>query len=301
MARIKSNTNTENNIVNCLRPDKTIIVRFIKKQRGSISDPTSFLYGGLADTSTIRLVVPRLNSGVLRNPLTDAEKEFFEYTMGLPENAMSVYNRDNNYWTSGNPGCINSVTLSKVDTILNLGDAADYIRYKILLLNSDMVCPSIQELEDHPKPTYRFVIVDEVAEAAVIGNKANLKFECYTEYGKYKDNADVLRTIIRLMDGKKIASDTRIEHLQAMVARFIDEDPKRFKLIISDKLLETKAIIDKAVEKGIIANRNNLYYLREGSVPLCEDSEDPRYTTAAKYLASPQNQDLRDSIIAQID
>ena len=143
-------------------------------------------------------------------------------------------------------------------------------------------------------------MINEAQEAKSIGTKANLKYECYTAYGKYKDNADVLKCIIELMDNKKVNPDTKIEHLQSMVTRYIDEDTKRFKDVITDELLEYKALIKKGVEKGLISNRNNFFYMREDNTPLCEQYEEPRLSIAAKYLANPANQDLRDSLIAKL-
>ena len=284
--------------INCLR-DERVTVRLIKKKRGSVDDPRSPLYGGLADTSQVVFTVPRLRSGVLKNVLTDNEKAFIEHKLGLDEDTMSVHRRENNYWCTSTTGCINAVVLTKRDTVLNLNDVNDYIRYKILLANDDRICPSLQELEDHPKPTYMFVVINDVQEAKSVGTKANVKFECYMAYGKWKDNRDVLRCVIELMDGKKIAPDTKIEHLQSIVTRFIDDDTRRFKEVICDPLLEYKALIKVAVEKGLVSNRNNFYYLKEDGSQLCEEYEEPRLSTAAKYLANPANQDVRDSLIAQ--
>lgn len=282
--------------INVLRNER-VTVRFVYRKRGSISNPDSPLAGGLANTSTITFTVPRLRSGILKNPLTDVEKNFFENLMGLEKDAMSIYKRDFNYWSSATSGCINNVVLSKRDTILNLNDPNDYIKYKILLCNPDQICPSLQELEDNPKPTYMFVLVSDAAETKALSYKANLKFECYTSYGKYKDNRSILNCIIKLMTGRKPASDIRIELLQSMVTKSLEADTRRFLEITNDPLLEYKALIETAVDKGIIANRNNLYYLRENSMALCDDGKEPRLNTAAKYLANPANQDLRDNIM----
>lgn len=285
--------------INCLRNEK-VTVRLIKKQRGSVSDPRSPLAFGMAETAQYVVTVPRLRSGILKNVLTDAEMECIEGILKVAPGTLSVYKQENNYWCTSTPDCINKVILTKQDTVLDLSNVYDFIRYKILLANNDIICPSLQELEDRPKNTYRYVLINEAQEAKSVGSKANLKYECFMAYGKWKDNADVLRCIIELMDNKKMAPDTKIEHLQSMVTRYIDEDTKRFKDVITDELLEYKALIKKGVEKGLIANRNNFFYMREDNMPICEEYEEPRLSTAAKYLANPANQDLRDSLIAKL-
>lgn len=285
--------------INCLRNER-VVVRLIKKQRGSVSDPHSPLAFGMAETAQYIVTVPRLRSGILKNVLTDSEMECIENILKVAPGTLSVYKQTNNYWCTSTPDCINKVILTKQDTVLDLSNVYDYIRYKILLANTDIICPSLQDLEDNPKNTYRYVLINEAQEAKSIGTKANLKYECYTAYGKYKDNADVLKCIIELMDNKKVNPDTKIEHLQSMVTRYIDEDTKRFKDVITDELLEYKALIKKGVEKGLISNRNNFFYMREDNTPLCEQYEEPRLSIAAKYLANPANQDLRDSLIAKL-
>lgn len=290
--------NPEQNMINFLRNER-VIVRYIRKKRGSVEDTRSPLYGGLAETSENTYCVPRQRNGALMNPLTNDEKVFFEKFLGLPEDALSIYKRDNNYWSTGTPDCVNQVTLTKREVILNLNNPVDYFKWKILLLNKDSICPSLQELEDNPRATYRYVLINEAQEAKSVGNKANLKYECFITYGKYKDDASVLRCVIELMDGKKIAPDTKIEHLQSIVTKFIDSDTKRFLEVIKDEYLEYKALIKTCVDKGLIANRNNFYYLRENNMALANEYEEPRLTIAAKYLADPANQDLRDSLIAQ--
>lgn len=290
--------NREDGLINCLRNEK-VIVRLIRKKRGFVEDPRSPLYGGLADTSKVILSVPMLRNGVYKNILTNSEKDYLEYVMGLDKDALSIYRRKDNYWSTSTKGCINKVVLTKQDLTLDLSIVDDYIKYKILLANDDRVCPSLSDLEDKPKSTYMFVLVNDKQEAKSIGKKANLKYECYVGYGKYKDNNDVLRCIITLFDNKKVAPDTKLEHLQNMVTGFIESDPRRFLSIVNDELLEYKTLIKRCVEKGLINNRNNFYYVTEDGMKLCEEYEEPRLHNAAAFLAKPINTDLRNLLEAK--
>lgn len=286
-------------IVNCLRDEK-VTVRFIKKQRGSITDPRSPLYAGKADNAEDVFCVPMLSNGHFKNVLTDAEKDCIEEMLGLEPNAMSVYNTRNNYWSTATSGCINKVILTKRDLVLDLNNVSDYIKYKILLANNDTICPSIKDYEDRPKMTYRYMLISETQEAKAEGEKANLKYDCYMLYGRYKDNYDVLRCIVDLMENKRMAENTKPELIQKAVTRLIDEDPKRFKTIVGDDLIEYKSLIKKGVEKGVIALRAHEYYRREDNLPLCEDNERPLLNKAAAFLADPKNQDIRNDIMKKI-
>ena len=67
---------------------------------------------------------------------------------------MSMYKKENNFWSDAYPNGINSVTLHKQDNYFDLSNPVDYIKYKILLANKNLIAPSLQVLEDRPKATY---------------------------------------------------------------------------------------------------------------------------------------------------
>lgn len=278
-----------NEAFNPLRAEK-VIVRLIKKHRGFVSDSKSPFYGGLAPNSEIKLVVPRLRNGELKNVLTNNEKEFFEKTLGLPENALSVYKNENNYWVTSTPNCINSVRLTKRDSILDLSKPADYIRYKILLANEDIICPNMSEQNN--KNTYMFVLINDKQEATTLNKKVDMKLEVYTTFQKYSDNADKLRALCYLGDGKKTAKTTGIELLKAKMMDIIESNITRAASIFNDPLLDQKMLIYNAVEKGILAERNGIYYNKETGNPLCREYEVANLSTSASYLADVANQEL---------
>jgi len=66
-----------------------------------------------------------------------------------------------------------------------------------------------------------------------------------------------------------------------------------FLKIITDPLLNTKVLIKKSIEAGLIANRGNFLYLRSDNTPLCENNEEPTINIAAKFLNNPKRQDIK--------
>jgi hypothetical protein len=137
----QDSTSSKEDLINCLT-NKIVTVKYLPRQ-GSITDPKHVMYGGLAERSTITLTVPRLKSGTLKNVLTDAEKDYLEHILGLEVGALNVYNKLNNFWENTTEGGVSSVRLSKYDTRLDLSDPIDYIKYKILLANKDIVAPDL--------------------------------------------------------------------------------------------------------------------------------------------------------------
>lgn len=283
----------EETIVNCLRNER-IIVKHVPKESGIVRDPKHILYGGMAEGAVRWFTVPRLTSGMYVNVLTNSEKAYLEEIMGLEYNALSIYNKTDNYWDNI------QVRLTKQDNILNLADPDDFIKYKVLLANKDFIAPSLQDLEDHPKATYQFVIIHENEETNASKKKMNATMQAYMEFGKIQENADVLRLIIETIDGRPTSKNSKIEFLQEKVGKLIQADAKLFVKVATDPLLNTKVLIKKSIEGGLISNRGGMLYLKADGTPLCEDNEEPTLSIAAKYLNMPKHQELKFSLEAKL-
>lgn len=280
-------------IVNCLRNER-VIVKHVPKETGIVRDPKHILYGGMAEGAVRWLTVPRLTSGMYVNVLTNAEKACLEEVMGLEYNALSIYNKVDNFWDNY------QVRLTKQDNFLNLADPDDYIKYKVLLANKDLIAPSLQDLEDHPKATYQFVIIHENEESQASKKKMNATMQAYMEFGKIQENTDILRTIIETIDGRPTSKNSKVEFLQEKVGKLIQADAKLFVRVATDPLLSTKVLIKKAIEGGLISNRGGMLYLKADGTPLCGDNEEPTLNIAARFLNLPKNQDLKFSLEAKL-
>lgn len=286
-------------LINCLR-NQRIIVRYVPKLTGLVSDTRHVLYGGMAETATRTFVVPKLSSGIFVNVLTDDEKAFLEVAMGLEDNALSIYKKHDNFWSDANENGISKVVLTKQDNYLDLSNPEDYIRYKILLANKDYIAPSLQALQDTPKASYQYVIIADDEENKVERDKMSTVMRCYKEYGKVENDADILRLIIETMSGRALAVNTKLEYLQTEINKYIQSNSKTFIKIITDPLLPTKVLIRKAVDKGVISKRADYYYLKRDNTPLCNNGEEPILSIAAAYLNLARNQETKFYIEASI-
>lgn len=285
--------NNEENLVSCLRNTK-VTVRFIPSNNPLWNNGKKHvLSGGMSENSTRILVVPKLSSGIYVNILTNSEKAFLEEFMGLEHDDLSVYKKKDNFWDDANPEGINKVILSKRDIYLDLSNPVDYIKYKILLANKNLVAPSMQAYEDMPKATYKYVLLEEDAEVKQANTRTSIKMECYKEFGKIEDDVDTMRFIIEVMEKRPYASDTKIEFLKSKIDELITTNAKMFLTIAKDEMLPTKILIKKSVENGVIVMRGNQYYLRDGSLPLCGNNEEPTLNIAARFLNLPKNQSIK--------
>lgn len=288
-------------VPSCLRNERIKIVH-IDRPSALVQNPKHALYGGMGENTIRSYCVPMLSNGQLVNVLTNDEKAFLEEYAGLEYNALSIYNKDEeNFWKESNPNGISRVTLHKNDNYLDLSNWQDYIRYKILLANKDKIAPSYQAFEDYPKATYEFYIVSESEEEDNTSSRIKTSQRCWMEYGKIENDFDTLKHIVETMDGRTVSPNTKIGWLRSRVSEFIDSDAKVFLKIVTDPMLDTKVMINKAVQAGIISKRGTYYYMKEDNSPLCESGEEPVLNMAAKYLNSPKHQPVKLKIEALLN
>lgn len=299
MAKERVEEIEEKPLVNCLSKER-VIVRFIPRQKGNITNPKHILYGGMARDAVRGFVVPKLTSGVYVNVLTDDEKDFLENIMKLDKNALSVYKREDNFWSDANPQGAGRVLLHKGDNFFDLSDPMDYIRYKVLLANKDLIAPSIKHLEDYPKATYQFVCIREGEETKAAKTSMDIKMQCYKEFGKIEDDIDTLKLVVETLDGRPVSNNSKKEFLHTKIDELIVASPKNFHRVVTDKLLPVKVLIRKALKEGIIYKRGDFYYLRNGNTPLCEENEEPTINIAAKYLSSPKHQTIKFAVETEL-
>lgn len=292
-------SDNEDELINCLT-DETIIVRFIAKARGNITDPRHILYGNMAPKSKMKFPVPLLRSGFYADVLTKEEMKFLEWRLGLEPGALNVYKKKDNFWDDSNPQGIGKVELTKGDNYFYKSKPLDYIKLAILRKYEDIIAPSMQALQDKPKATYRFVMISESDSAKDANLRVTNKARAYKAFGKIEDDKEKLRVIIEIIDGRPTAANTKLEYLQGKIGDIIEANTKLFLNVVNDPYLDNKVLIKKAIEAGIIANRGNHLFYKKKNEPLCGNGEEPTFNVAAKFLSLPKNQELKFAIEAEL-
>ena len=261
-----------------------------------IANQKHILYGGMAENSVIILTVPVLSStGTYKNVLTKDEKKFLEEFMGLEYDALSIYKKKDNYWDNF------IVRLTKQGIVLDLSDPNDYVKYKVLKANNDIIADSLETLRDKPRPTYKFYMTVEDEETAIANDNMTAIMKCYKEFGKYESDYDTLKCVVELIEGKPLSSNIKLDAIKAKVNTLIQERTKEFLKTITDDYLSEIVLIKKALASGVIAKRGDYYYLASDNKPLCNNNENPVLSVAARYISLPKNQELRLLIEAKIN
>ena len=294
----------KNEVMNCLRNER-VIVRKLPKRTNLVKDSNHIMGDGMHENAFQTYCVPKLQkSNTFVNVLTNEEKDCLEEAMGLPKNALSIYRqpKEENYWSNANPNGLSSVTLRKRDNIFDLSKPTDYIAVKILLANKDKICPSMEEWAARPKETYEFVIIREGQESQVSQSNTDATINAVMKLGKIQDDKEVLKLVVETMMGKKYSDATTTEWLQTQALDLIKGTPKNARLflnILSDESLDNKVLIRKCISKGIIAQRGDFLYIKDGNQPMCSDGEEPTINVAAKWLGKPRNQEVLFSLQAK--
>lgn len=281
-------------LISCLR-NKRVIVRFVPKDTGLVTDPHHVLFGGMAMNAKRIYCVPRLQSGAYKTVLTQAEQDFLESYLGLERNDLSIYKKENNYWEG------KSVSLNKQDNYLDLSNPDDFIRYKILLANDEFIAPSISEMELHPLATYDFVIIENDDEEERGGSKMDVTRDCYIEFGKHETDLSFLKTLVEILEGRQLGDRVTINAMKNKCNSLIQANPKKFLKEIRDELLPMKILVRRGVSAGVLSMRGTYYYLRSDGSPLCGDNEQPTLNQAAYYISLAKNQGIRFAIEAALD
>lgn len=268
-------------------PEETITVKYIKRKKGMASNvgEDHVISGGMLSGSVKKFPAPLLKNGSIANVLTKDEKIYLEDVTGLD---LSVYGE---FWTN------HYVSLFKDDNKFDLSNPMDYISYKILLFCKDDVAHTWKER--NLKQTYQFVITSGEEEMTEKKVGFDNKKEAFKIYGKIEDDKEKLIGILTLLTNKPISQETSLKWLQTKVEEFIDTKPESFVTLIKDKSLETKLLINQALEKGVIVKNSNKYSTVDG-LDLCENSQIPTFENAVAYLDNVKHQDVRSLVEAKI-
>lgn len=269
-------------------PSERIFIRYVKRQSGFVTSKSHIAYGGKLEGASDELPAKQDRAGKYIDPLTREEHEGLEALMGVDPNYLSVHKPLNNFWDSM------KVRLTKEGVFLDLSNAYDFIKYKVLLTYDDYVSPSI--LNTNLKKSYRYEIVRGADENIKDKEEVDYNIQAYRWFGKIEDSREQLAGIIQVMTGRSVAT-TDHDWLIKEVGKIVKDKPRRFVEILSDTNYKDKLFIEKALSRKKVVKRKNLYYTEDG-IDICEEGEQPTLMNAIKFLKNIKNQDVKLAIEA---
>lgn len=216
-------------------------------------------------------------SGSIYTGLTPEDEKYFEKALGYEEGHLS---RTSDFW---NTFCVKvgSRTVLLDDSIPR---QAMIIKF---LSGHKRVATSLDKMDAGKD----YLLINREAEA-IEQNKVNkLRRDAIKEFDKL--SMDQMRKCLRILG---IKSDTLSNELvESTLFNMIDKNPKQFfNKWVDNKSKDTEFILETAIAKGIIRKDRTQYYY---GTELFADS----LADAVAYLDSKKNQDLKLSIINQIE
>ena len=287
----------EATVVKFSLPNEKVYVKPNINNAGWIKNPKHKAFF-MMDGAVKEFFAPLQRNGKIKNVLTDEEKDFLEDMLQMNTNDLSVYKKpEDNFWATF------SARVSKDVTELNLADPFDYIKYKLLLANTDLIAPNLKSVKN--KATYKFYI-EKPTETAMFKSqeldKESLAWEAYgmiaNDKGKMLDFLRVYGEINKTARAKahSVNKSSAIELVKSTVKPILAENKEVFYNILKDKNYETKLLLSKAVEKGFVERKGTTYTDKGSSKAFAES-----FQKGVDFLNNPENSDFRSLLETQIN
>lgn len=284
---------TEQVKVNFTLPDKKVMVVPVRRNGGWLPNnhEASFLF----KHSYVRLVLPRTQTGAYVDPLTQEEREYFESDnagLALKKGDLLIHKKENNFWKKY------KVKLDKNVLQLNLSDPEDYIKYKVLLANKDLIAPSSSE--KFAKGTYRFAIEEEGYQNDEKVKAAFNKKDAYKFFGKIDNSPTKMRDFINVYNirnkgNKTVPPNATSEFLIAEIEKIIEKDIVGFVALSKDATYEKQVLIFNALRAGAL-KRDGMTYKTPEDITLGDSMN-----SVINYFDAPENSEELIKLKARIE
>jgi len=191
--------------------------------------------------------------------LTSEEREFLEEFIDStrPKGWMSPHVQSKlNVWKGKSRY---KVELTKEGIDLNLNNPIEFIKYKLLIANSGDIAPSYETRLD--KRYIYYIENKEVADETKV-KAIEVRIKASELFGKISQSEAKLMRVLRVMfkgDTRRVPKGMTSNSAKALLFDAIEKSPTNFISIVEDTEFENKAVLYKALERGVI-NRNGFDY-----------------------------------------
>jgi hypothetical protein len=223
-----------------------------------ISKKTGIIYRPLDNINKVKTV---------QFPNEDiTEQEFFERMLGLNKGELDVgkYRTDekgnrypDTFWQK-----LGTVKLRNEANTLDLSNPMDMIKYKVLMLNKNVVAPS--PAEKNKKRTYRFMIVDQEIAEVQEKQDLNTKLEAFAWFARIKADINELKEVMWLSDSR-ITTTSNYDFVFSYVGKLVNDSPANFLKVVQDPHKDSKLLLMRAVKSGsLVLSKEKTYQFLDG-------------------------------------
>jgi hypothetical protein len=212
------------------------------------------------------------------------EQEFFERLLGLAKGDLDISktrtdekgNRfPDTFWQK-----LGTVKLRNEANLLDLKNPMDLLKYKVLMLNKNVVAPSPSE--KNKKRTYRFMIVDQEVAEVHEKEELNTKLEAFSWFARIKADIEQLKEVMWLYDSR-ITNTTNYDYVFAYVGKIVNDSPTNFLRLVQDPHKDSKLLLMRAVKTGaLVLSKERTYQFLDGK-------DIGATIQAIKFIENPEN------------
>ena len=227
-----------------------------------------FLYSGC----TNRLTLPysyskRSYVNIFEN---DEEREFFEKALNKAPGALTIYDRNNDYW-----GKEFFVELDKNTYTINLNDPIGMLEYKVLLANKDKIAPTWAER--NLNPGYKWAIVSSEQEDDDHYKLAAKNERAMELFFKIKSSNKKMYDVLRLLGKKPVKNSIdNTRWLKTQLDTIINQKERiagspnidDFIKAVEDPFFSEKVFVFDAMDIGEVILEDGVYRIKETNAPI---------------------------------
>lgn len=244
---------------------KVLYLKPVPKKAGMVNDPKHIAYfkmEGAYDSYTLKMDE---RTKKLVNPFRSQEEmKFFSEVLGED---LNPYKKDNPFWSKYEIRIVKTPELMNIGKKFDLSDVNDALAYRVLLTWENEIAPSWDDRNKNAGIRYAFVEEDYEEKKAV--EELDETFKIGTYYGELKVSDKKMKEFLDVyyMTSPKqimIPEDYATSMLINEINKIVKNDKEGFIKTFEDKDFAVKALIMKAVNKGIIKKIGVATFVIEG-------------------------------------
>ena len=257
-------------------------------------------------TTGISLCVPiDRATGVMKDPLTEEERNFFESEasgLDFKPGDLSPYKKENNYWAKKRLNIPKPSDMVNDDTLLlelDLSNPIQYLDYAVIRANTGYGAKVAPNKAESRNQKNRIVyLTEETLELLDIVKKSELRKKAYIEFDKVSNSPTQMFNILYILylDYKGMvmpSKNMKREHMVSLLDNVIMEYPQRFLAVVNDPNFETKVLVTSAIADNFLTVTKEGIFASDGTT-YCGGS----LQETLKFFNDPKNQEFKLKLIA---
>lgn len=199
-----------------------------------------------------------LTSSGISQVLSEVERKELEHLMDSTRKQgwLSSYKREENVWRGKNRY---KVIIPPAGISLALNKPIEFIKYKILLANTDDIAPSFETRLDR---AYLFYMDFKSVMDRTKASRVDTKIEVAKYLSKLMSDDSKLRDVLLVLhrgDTRIIPKKVDLEAMKALLSDYVDKKTKVFLEIVKDPELKYKIMFYRGLENGVFVRNRGEY------------------------------------------